>query len=206
MNFRQKRSIYKTTLAFGPDRLEYTFSAFNNRQGGSVPYERIPSDWKTICRKNWRAKYFSIAFMAFGTVGGFAVMSESTPHARDGGLTFMATCFVAAAALYILERVFRPDTDFTVIPLKPEIRILHDEQAEAIAAEIRQRRRDALRRKMLTPDPLNSAAAESNKFRWLHEEDIVSDEEYAQAMATLSGGRDDDRPADIRPESNRKLH
>ncbi|HTK84411.1 MAG TPA: hypothetical protein VL625_04935 [Patescibacteria group bacterium] len=208
-NYSQKRSRYKTTLDFGPERLDHTFSYFNNRSGASIKYEQIPLEWRLSGRKNWRAKYISAGFACFGIVMGTAIMGEQSErniHAMQSGLTFMATCLACAVLLYFFERVFRPSTEFTVIPAKPEIRIIHDGREKEIEAEILKHRRDALRAKLMNIDPLNAPGTESRKFRWLREENIITDEEYANAVLKLAGARTDEALAAAKTEQNRKLH
>ena len=207
MNFRQKRGIYKTTFEFGADALDFTFSFYNNRRGGTVPYDQIPLGWKYSERKGWRAKYFSAGFILFGIVGGSAIMEEYSsraPDAREGGMIFMAFCFFLAAVIYVADRLVRPSTGFTLIPAKHEIRVIHDAQYQTIIDEITRRRHDLLRRKHAQVDPLNATGAESRKFRWLREEGVISEQEYTEAIARLAA-RTGDTPGAIHPEQ-KKLH
>lgn len=207
MNFKQKRSIYRTTFDFGADALDFTFSFYNNRRGGTVPYDQIPLGWKYSERKGWRAKYVSAAFVLFGVVGGTAIMEQYSARAPDaikGGLTFMGICFAVAVILYAADRLLRPSTGFTLIPAKHEIRVIHDGQYQTIVDEITKRRHDLLRRKHIPIDPLNATGAESRKFRWLREEGVISEQEYTDAITRLAA-RTGDAPNVLHPEQ-KKLH
>ncbi len=207
MNFKQKRGIYKTTLDFGTDALDSTFSFYNNRRGGTVPYDQIPLGWKYTERKGWRAKYFSAGFALFGIVGGCAIMAEQSPRAPEahqGGMIFMAICFAAALVVYVTDRLVRPPAGFTLIPATHEIRVIHDKQYQTIIDEILKRRHDALRRKHAAIDPLNATGAESRKFRWLREEGVVTEQEYNDAITRLAA-RTGDAPNLSHPEQ-KKLH
>jgi transcription elongation factor GreA-like protein len=78
----------------------------------------------------------------------------------------------------------------TVLAVNPEIVILHDGQQEAIVEEIMKRRRLMMKSKMAQVDTHQPYYEEASKFSWLKEEEVVSQEEYAQACEKIAVMRD----------------
>lgn len=66
--------------------------------------------------------------------------------------------------------------------------MIRDGKHDDIVEEIEQRRRACFRSRYATVDPTNSPETEERRFAWLHEHEIISNEEHAAAMQQISSG------------------
>jgi hypothetical protein len=66
--------------------------------------------------------------------------------------------------------------------------VIRDAKHDAIVDELVQRRRACYRSRYATVDPTNSPELEERRFAWLHEHDIISNDEHAAALKQISMG------------------
>lgn len=86
------------------------------------------------------------------------------------------------AALYYIRR-----TEYTIFDTpKGRILVIRNATHDEIVREITTRRRKCMRERYATMDPDNSREDEARRFSWLHEHEIISDEEYSAAIEKLN--------------------
>lgn len=186
MKFAQKKFLcHKTTFEFGEQRLIYTCEMEEEKFGFSIPYENIYKGWTThdVVEK-W--PLMTGCVLAVGMLI-CAVLMKVAP-ARWGITEISETLFYVLATitlpLMVTERIMRFDT--TLIPtMLGNIIVFHDPQHGAITAEIEKRQKTAFRRRYADVDMLNDPHTEIAKFRFLKEEDYISEEEFKTAIRTI---------------------
>lgn len=74
---------------------------------------------------------------------------------------------------------------------KGRLLVIRDAKHDEIVAEIVARRRACYRSRYAEVDPATSRETEERRFAWLHEHELISDEEYAAAMKQICIGLPD---------------
>jgi hypothetical protein len=80
-------------------------------------------------------------------------------------------------------RIVNPETNFKFIF------VLQDQNHDRIVSELRSRWRARLRRLYLLVDDTNNPASEISKFDWLLENDVISADEHALAVAQINASK-----------------
>lgn len=206
--FSQKRGVYRTRFSFDETGLDFSLRDSMVKQGGRIDYDAIPADWAYEEKKIWWPKYLAGLGVIFPLIAAILIGFRDTPNLphglHEGGIIFIFT-LAGYAFLYAMLLFFYRQTPFTVILSNPEIRIIRDEQHDRIADEIRKRRQEALRKKYMAVDVLNSLSDELSKFKNLWEEGTISDAEYQAARTQIAAARHEFLREDERTEAD-QLH
>jgi hypothetical protein len=151
--------------------------------------------YNNINVNNWtitnvdRLKKYRYAIMAVWSACTVLAFLTLPPLAALGVCALIGLGLVIAqqrkwvSSRYTIFRIPNPETSVK------GIKVLHDENHDRIVSEIKSRWKARLRRLFLSIDDTNDPVKESKKFDWLRDNDVISAEEYAAALAQIKVGR-----------------
>ena len=182
----QKRLAHRTSFTFGPRKLAVRMEDDRAAVAFEQPYEDIPFETRTFTEKMMALRGAAIFFGLVGCYQGFAYVMLD---AGTGALVLSAVQFALAAAAEWGYR--RSNVSFTVTDTPGgSIFVIQDRQHDDIMAAISDRRRSVLRSIAGDIDPENPVDFEVEKFTWLRDHAVITEDEFAEkleALGKLSG-------------------
>lgn len=177
MEIKQQKNSNKIRFAFGEDALDYSLEDGSGSRSYSVPYTDISRDRQTLVERNKWLGNVGLLWLALGAaLTAFSFMGDGKPS--------LSIWLWVGAACYAVYR-FRT-TRFTIVPSdKGNLFVIEGADGERILKEIAERRAQQFRTEYDfmpegdSPDQLRA------RFKWLHKEGALSDEELRQRLVTL---------------------
>jgi hypothetical protein len=189
VEIEQSRNSNRIRYEFGEDAVQYTWQDSSGSRSFSLPYTDISRDRQTLEERNQWLRNVALLWIAIGIAGtAFTWFGDQVFR-----LSFWGPVGVACYAVYWFRR-----TRFTILPSeKGNLLVIDDAQGPRIIEQIEIRRAAQLRREYDFVDANEDAAHQSRRFRWLHREGALSDEELRERLATVEADGLEAMPADV---------
>lgn len=177
VEIRQQKNSNKIRFAFGEDALDYSLEDSSGSRSYSVSYTDISRDRQTLVERNQWLGNVGLLWLALGAgLTAFSFVGEGKPS-----VSIWLWVGVVCYGLYRLR-----STRFTIVPTeKGNLCVIDDADGQRILDEIASRRAQQFRSEydfMPEGDTLEQYRV---RFKWLHKEGALTDEELAQRLATI---------------------
>lgn len=197
MEISQKKYSNKIRYVFGENELDYSIEDGSGSRSFSVAYSEIGRDRQTMVERNQWLRNVGLLWIALGAV--FTGMSLF----GGGALKVSIWLWVGLACYGVYH--FR-STRYTIVPTdRGNLLVIDGVDGERILQEIVVRRADYLRREYDFMPEQDSADQHRHRFKWLHKEGVLSDDELRQRL-TIVDAMDPVRSAGLGPEIGSRLN
>jgi hypothetical protein len=172
----QSRHSNHIRYAFGEDELHYFIEDSSGSRSFSVAYSDISRDRQSFTERNAWLRNAGLLWLALGAVITVlaAIRGEFAPS---------MWLFIGAGCYAVYH--FRA-TRFTIVPSgKGNLLVIDGDEGQRILEEIESRRVDYYRREYDFMPQDETAEQHRNRFRWLHREGALSEEELKQRLAMV---------------------
>ncbi len=175
MEIGQKRFSNRIAFTFHEEELDYRIEDSSGSRAFSVSYQDISRDRQTFEERNEWLRNVGLLWIALGVVlTGMSYFGEG-PFRFSFWLLIGAGCW----AVYKFRR-----TSFTLVPTeKGNLCVINDADGSRVLAEIASRRAASFRRHYDFLDPGETPQQQQNRYRWLHREGALSDEQLQQRLS-----------------------
>lgn len=174
MEITQKHASNKTRFVFHDDRLEHAWQDSSRSRSFSVSYTEISRERQTLTERQVWFRNAGLIWMLLG--GVWTMASWSRDYGRSGWFWFLL-----GALCYGIYR-FRV-TRFVILPSdKGNLLVIDDEDGKRIIHEIETRRAAQFREEYDFFPESDSPEQLRKRFKRLHSEGALSDEEFKQRM------------------------
>lgn len=177
MDIKQKRHSNRIGFEFGEDELKYSIQDGSGSRSFSLPYTDISRDRQTLEERNQWLRNVGLIWLALGvvfTAGTWFSKQEFVP----------SIWLLIGAGCYLAHRL--RTTKFTILPSeKGNLLVIDDRDGPRVIEQIETRRAAQYRQHY---DFINSDDApeqQRNRYKWLHREGALSDEELQQRLAAV---------------------
>lgn len=177
MEILQSRHSNHIRWAFDADGIHYFIEDSSGSRSMSVDYSDISRDRQVFVERNAWLRNAGLLWLALGAVitGVAAIKGEFAPS---------LWLFVGAGCYAVYH--FRV-TRFTIVPSgKGNLLVIDGEHGQRILDELAARRADYYRREYDCMPQDETAEQHRNRFKWLHREGALSDDELTQRLATVA--------------------
>jgi len=197
MEIKQAKNSNRIRFNFGEEELDYGLEDSSGGRSFSVRYEDISRDRQTLIERNQWLRNAGLLWLAIGTVlTALSFASEKGPH--------FSIWLAIGAACYVIYRV--RSTHFTVVPTRHgNIFVIDDSEGSIVLDEITKRRAAHLRREYDFIPTNDSPDQCRSRFRWLHREGALTDEDLTQRLAAVDA-MDPAFSTPVTLESGRRLN
>ena len=177
MEIRQQKNSNKIRFAFGEDALDYSLEDSSGSRSYSVPYTDISRDRQTLVERNQWLGNVGLLWLILGAgLTAFSFMGDAGPKVSIW-LWFGAACYLAYR--------YRT-TRFTIVPTdKGNLCVIDDADGQRILEQIESHRARQFRSEYDFMPEGDSPEQHRARFKWLHKEGALSDDEFRQRMATV---------------------
>ena len=177
MEISQKRFSNRIAFAFGDEELGYKIEDSSGSRAFSVPYQDISRDRQTLQERNQWLGNVGMLWIALGAVlTGMSYFGEGPFR-----LSFWLWIGLGCWAVYRFRR-----TDFILVPTeKGNLCVIDDADGARVLAQIASRRAASFRHQYDFLDPGETPHQQANRYRWLHREGALSDEELQQRLSLV---------------------
>jgi len=197
MEIRQKKFSHSTSFGFEDDELRYTQKDGSGSRSFTIPYVAISRDRQTLEVRNDWLRNVGLLWIALGV--GLTAMAWFGEQA----LRISVWVWVGLAC-YVAYRV--RSTGFTILPTeKGNLLVIDDKDGPRVLQEIEQRRAAAMRREYDFFPEGDSPEQLAGRFRWLHREGALSEEELQQRLARIAPP-EDEMAAPVLPSPGQRLN
>lgn len=172
----QNRHSNRIRYAFGEDEVQYSIQDSSGSRSFSVAYSDISRDRQTFIERNAWLRNAGLLWLALGAVitAMAAIRGEFAP----------SMWIFIGAGCYAVYR-FRT-THFTIVPSgKGNLLVIDGDEGQRILKEIESRRADYYRREYDFMPQDETPEQHRNRFKWLHREGALSEEELKQRLAVV---------------------
>lgn len=174
VEIKQQQHSNKIRFLFGEDQLDYSIQDSSGSRSFSVPYADISRDRQTLVERNQWLRNVGLLWIMLGV--GFTAYSLT----GDSGFRVSPWVWIGAACLAVYHFRF---THFTLVPTeKGNLFVITEEDGARVLQEIEARRADYFRRQFDFMPEEDSPEQLRNRFKWLHREGVLSDDELKQRM------------------------
>ncbi len=198
MEIIQKRFSNRATFSFGESQLKYTIKDSGGSQSFSIDYGSIPAE---VGEREERNAWFRNVGIFWIAIGVLQIGARFTEQGRLKGsiwFTLGILCFIVYWAAKTRYSVINTD--------KGLIFIIKNKQHDQVMNELDARRKRQWRQLYGEVDLTNDLAREIEKFRWLKENNVISEAEYNEAVIKIAQHHDarneDDTDESIEPLVN----
>lgn len=174
MEIKQKVQSYRTQYAFEESQLRYAWQDSSGSRSFSVGYGEISRDRQTLVERNAWLRNAGWLWVALGVVLTGIRYTESHSLVPSMWLLLGVGCLVA----YRIRSV-----EFVIVPSeKGNLLVVKDGDGERILGEIESRRTAYFREEYDFFPESEDPEQLRRRFRWLHGEGVLSDEELAARL------------------------
>lgn len=178
MEIAQKKFSNKTKFEFRDEDLKYTVQDKSGSQSFSVEYGAIPTDHGDLVERN---DWYRNAGVLWFVLGVFIIVS----HYLETGTMKWSIWLPVGAICFVMYWVVK--TAYVVIDTeKGRLFIIKDEKHDEILKEIDSRRKGQWLSWYGALDLGNDPSNEINKFKWLLDKEVISQEEYNLNIAQIT--------------------
>lgn len=174
MEIKQKRLSHHTDYVFEDEGLRYAWRHPSGSRSFTVAYPEISRERQTLVERNAWLRNAGWFWLALGAVlTGVRFM---------GGHDLVPSIWLPIGIACLLAYRWRT-IGFTVVPTgQGNLLVIQDANGERILREIETRRAGRLRREYDFFPEGEDAEQLRRRFRWLHAEGVLSEEELAQRL------------------------
>lgn len=191
MEINQQKNSNRVRYVFGEDALDYLVEDGSGSRSFSVPYSEISRDRQTLVERNLWLRNVGLLWIALG------VVMSALSLTGDAGLKVSFWLWIGLACYGVYH--FR-STRFTIVPTeRGNLLVIDGADGERILHEIATHRAAFLRREYDFLPEGESPEQHRGRFKWLHREGVLSDDELSQRLATVEA-LDSSRLAPTGPE------
>lgn len=177
MEIKQSRYSNRIQYVFGEDELHYSVQDGSGSRSFSVGYASISRDRQTLDERNEWLRNVGLLWLILGA-------AITAYQWIDGKQLMPSIWLVVGAACYAVYRL--RTTSFTIVPSdKGNLLVIAGREGERILKEIETRRAEYFRREYDFMPAGESADQHRSRFKWLHKEGVLSDDELAQRLAAI---------------------
>lgn len=197
MEMKQQKNSNKIRFAFGEDALDYSIEDGSGSRSFSVPYTEISRDRQMLVERNQWLGNVGLLWLVLGAgLTAFSFIGEEGPK--------ISVWLWVGAACYAIYR-FRT-TRFTIVPTdKGNLCVIDDADGQRVLQAIESHRVRQFRSEYdFMPDGETPEQCRA-RFKWLHKEGALSDEELKQRL-TMVDGLDPGRMEQSVPEAGARLN
>lgn len=168
----QKKLLNKAVFEFGEEKLTHSIKRGSGTRKFSVHYAAIPlQDIYEVTERNSWYRSAGIFWIVLGCLQMFYGFQS------DGGvkISFWFLLGIVFIGVYLIAT-----TSYTIFqPEAGNIFIIKDRQHDTIIDELKRRRKQQVLARYGEIDYSNSHQEELNKFQWLFDQEILSEEEFS---------------------------
>ena len=174
MEIVQRRFMNKIWFKFEEQKLKYIIKDSNGRQTFTTLYEDISDDVREMDERNSWYRNVGIFWVMIGVLQVIATFHKYGQFRGSLWLTLGIVCFL----VYGVAK-----TRYSILPSDGgNILIIQDSKHDDIMHEILNRRKDQLRSLYGEIDASNNPEKEIEKFKLLHKQDIISEDEMKEKI------------------------
>ena len=196
MEILQNRNSNRIRYVFGEEEVQYSIQDSSGSRSFSVAYSDISRDRQTFIERNAWLRNASLLWIGLGAV-------LTAMAAIKGQFAPSMWLFIGAGCYAVYH--FRT-THFTIVPSeKGNLLVIDGDEGQRILKEIESRRADYYRREYDFMPESDSPEQHRNRFKWLHREGVLSEEELKQRLAVVDAS-DPARMEAMEPASGAMLN
>jgi len=177
VEIQQNRHSNRIRYTFGEDEVQYSLQDSSGSRSFSVPYTDISRDRQTLVERNQWLRNVGLLWLALGAVITGATLFGEQKFAPSMWLFLGAACY----AVYHFR-----STKFTIVPTdKGNLLVIDDADGATIIKELETRRAAQYRSEYDFMPEGDTPDQHRSRFKWLHREGALSDEELQQRLAVV---------------------
>jgi len=177
MEISQKKYSNQVRYVFGDEALDYYVQDSSGSRSFSVPYSAISRDRQTLVERNQWLRNVGLLWIVLGAV------TTGLSLTGDQGLKISFWIWVGLAC-YGAYHLF--STRFTIIPTEAgNLLVIDGPEGQRILDEIVARRAAYMREEYDFMPENDSPEQHRNRFKWLHREGVLTEEELKQRLAVV---------------------
>ena len=197
MEIKQSRNSNRIRYELGEDELHYTLQDGSGSRSFSVQYTEISRDRQTLEERNQWLRNVALLWMLLGAGMTAGSWFGEGPFKLSFWVWLGAFCY----AVYWFRR-----TKFTVLPSeKGNLLVIDNDDGPRLIQEIESRRAAQFLREYDFIDADETPEQQRKRFKWLHSEGALSDEEFQKRVGMIEAREMPDTVVDAQ-ESNRVLN
>jgi len=197
VEIKQSRNSNRIRYQFGEDELNYSLEDSSGSRSFSVQYMEVSRDRQTLEERNQWLRNVALLWMLLGA----GITAGSYFGEGPAKLSFWLWLGVFCYAVYWGRR-----TKFTILPSeKGNLLVIDNDDGPRLIQEIESRRAAQLLREYDFLDADETPQQQHKRFKWLHSEGALSDEELQKRVAMIEPVAIPAAAADA-PESSRRLN
>ncbi|WP_334022387.1 hypothetical protein [Alteromonas sp. S015] len=176
MEFIQKKYSTKHTFTFFDEHFNFAYKEKSGEGDIDLNYADVPNKHSIQIQQNDWLRNVGFLWIAIGVAQiGYALYSEASLSGKGFWLLLGCLCLAWAAFSKIKYSVFRTE--------KGNIFVINDKNHDSIIEEIKTRKNKQLLDWYGDINPNNELETEINKFKWLAEQNVISQEEAEHKIA-----------------------
>ena len=189
MEIKQSRNSNRIRYVFGEDEVNYSLEDSSGSRSFSVQYTEISRDRQTLEERNQWLRNVGLLWLALGgVITAMSYLGEG-PFKASFWLFIGLGCY----AVYWFRR-----TKFTILPSeKGNLLVIDDADGPRLIQEIESRRAAQLLREYDFLDSDESPEQQRKRFKWLHGEGALSDEEFQKRVGMIEAATMPSAAADV---------
>ncbi len=178
MQFKQKKWSNKHSFTFNDEYLDFSYEDKSGSDGMQINYANIPTKTSISIEMNEWLRNVGILWMLLGAYQiGTAIYSEASLSGKAFWLTIGILCVSWAYFSRVKYTIFKTE--------QGNIFIIQDKLHDDISNEIKNRREKQLLEYYGDINMENELSNEIEKFKWLREQGVLSEEETNQKIAQV---------------------
>ncbi len=187
--FRQKKFSSRIAFKFAPDGLAYEIEDKSGAVRTTVPYPAIPFETSEHEERSDYLRNLGVLFCIIGAVYAlYVLLVINVDPSRLNWLRPSAMALPAGILCLLAHRILR--TRYTVYDAEnAKLFVMQDKNHDAIIGALERHRNKAYLEMHGEVDPDNDPSAEREKFVWLHERGVISEQQLRERLVLL---REDD--------------
>lgn len=177
VEIKQSRNSNRIRYQFGEDELNYSLEDSSGSRSFSVQYTDISRDRQTLEERNQWLRNAGLLWIALGGVLTAMSYFGEGPFRASFWLWIGLGCYAA----YWFRR-----TKFTILPTdKGNLLVIDNDDGPRLIQEIESRRAAQFLREYDFMDADETPEQQRKRFKWLHSEGALSDEEFQRRVAMI---------------------
>lgn len=176
MEFVQKKKSNKHTFIFHDNYLNFAYEDKSGSGDTDMNYADLPQKSSVRIEQNEWLRNVGYLWIALGIFQiGYAVYSDTSLSGKGFWILVGTACVIWAYFSKVKYTVFRMD--------RGNIFVIQDKYHDTIIDELKKRRKSQLLQWYGEINPENDLENEIRKFKWLVEQEVISEEESEKKIA-----------------------
>ncbi|HHG3261934.1 TPA: hypothetical protein ACPVXX_004568 [Vibrio parahaemolyticus] len=175
MEVVQKKGKNKFTFSFGDDRFNYGYEQSSGKGDVDLYYGDLPHKSSEIIEQNEWLRNVGILWIVIGVFqSGYGSFAREAFYLDPMWILIGGACLIWAVVSKITYTVYNTN--------EVNLLIIQDKQHDAVVDTLMSRRKEQLLAWYSDINMENELANEINKFKWLAEQKVLSEEESKQKI------------------------